>query len=484
MSESMLQVSAEGDMPLDEFRAEGHKLVDWIAEYLAGVERYPVLARVQPGDIAARLPAEAPEHGTPIAAILRDFEETVLPGVTHWNHPGFFAYFGITGGAPGILGELLAAAINSNAMLWRTGPAATELELRTLDWLRQMMGLPEGFQGHIQDTASLSSLVAIAAAREVAVPEARELGLAATGKRLRQYCSTQAHSSIEKAGITLGLGRAGTRTIGTDAEFRMDAAALDAAIREDIAAGWTPFCVTASIGTTSTTSIDPVPEIAEVCRRHGLWLHLDAAYGGAAAVVPEMRHILAGSEHADSLVVNPHKWLFVPIDCSALFVKNPELVRRAFSVVPEYLVTPEGDQAVNLMDFGPALGRRFRALKLWMTLRYFGRIGIADRLRRHMRLAKEFAGWVDAAPDWARMAPVPFSTVVFRYAPAGLSDEAADELNARILEIVNASGEVFLSHTKLGDRYALRLAIGNLRTELRHVRRAWELLQTAAAADT
>jgi aromatic-L-amino-acid decarboxylase len=463
-------------MSPEEFRRYGHQVVDWIADYLAGVGDYPVLAQVSPGEVAAALPEVAPEHGEPMDAILADFERVIVPGITHWNHPGFFAYFGITGSGPGILGEMLAAALNVNAMLWRTSPAATELEERALDWLRQMLGLPAGFGGTIQDTASLSSLVAIAAARERATG-----GDPAMLPRLRLYCSEEAHSSIPKAAITLGLGREATRLIPTDAEFRMDSAALAAAIREDQGRGLTPFCVVATTGTTSTTSIDPVGEIAEICEREGLWLHVDAAYGGAAALVPELRGRFAGWERADSIVVNPHKWLFTPIDCSALLLREPESVRRAFSLVPEYLTTPEGEHVTNLMDYGPALGRRFRSLKLWMVLRYFGREGIAERLQEHMRLASEFASWIDAEPDWERLAPVPFSTVVFRCRPAGTSDAETDALNARLLEAVNASGEVFLSHTRLRGRYALRLAIGNLRTKEAHVRRAWELLQESGA---
>jgi aromatic-L-amino-acid decarboxylase len=298
--------------------------------------------------------------------------------------------------------------------------------------------------------------------------------------RLRLYCSEEAHSSIEKAGITLGIGREGTRRIPTDDEFRMDPAALEAAIAEDAANGWRPFCVVATVGTTSTTSIDPVHRIAEVAERHGLWLHVDAAYAGAAAVAPEMRWILEGAERADSLVVNPHKWLFVPVDCSALFVRRPERVAHAFSILPEYLITPEGGAVTNLMDLGPALGRRFRALKLWMTLRYFGREGIAARIREHCRLAREFAGWVEETPGWERLAPVPFSTVVFRRHPAGTPGEEADSLNERILERVNAGGEAFLSHTRIRGRFALRLAIGNLRTAEQNVRHTWELLQEAS----
>ena len=470
-----------GDMDAEEFRRHGHAVVDWIADYFRDVDRYPVLPAVQPGEIAARLPESPPGRPEPMAEILRDFEETIVPGVTHWNHPDFLAYFSITGSGPGVLGEMLAAALNVNAMLWRTGPAPTELEERTLDWLRQMLGLPAEWKGHIQDTASISSLVAIAAAREEAGLGVREEGMSGRGlPRLRLYCSEEAHSSIEKAAITLGVGRAGVRRVPTDADFRLDPRALEAAVQEDRAAGWRPFCVVATVGTTSTTSIDPVPEIADVCERHGLWLHVDAAYGGSAAVVPEMRWVLKGCERADSLVVNPHKWLFVPVDCSALFLRRPEVVRRAFSLVPEYLVTPQGETVTNLMDYGPALGRRFRALKLWMVLRWFGREGIAARLREHMRLAREVAAWVDAEPGWERLAPVPFSTVVLRYAPEGVGGEEADRLNERILERVNASGETFLSHTRVRGRFALRLAVGNLRTTERHLREAWERLREAA----
>jgi aromatic-L-amino-acid/L-tryptophan decarboxylase len=468
-----------GDMPVEEFRSTAHQVVDWAAEYLRGVGDLPVLAPVEPGDIAARFPLEAPEAGSTMEEILEGFRDDVMPGVTHWNHPGFFAYFAITGAGPGILGELLSATLNVNAMLWRTGPAATELELRALDWLRQMVGLPPEFSGTIQDTASISSLTAIAAAREAAVPEARERGLSGLPP-LRLYCSEEAHSSIEKAGVTLGLGRAGTRRIPTDAAFRMEPAALREAIAEDRAAGVLPFCVVATVGTTSTTSVDPVPEIASICADERLWLHVDAAYAGSAAVAPEFRSLLDGTDRADSIVVNPHKWLFVPVDCSALFLRDPDQARRAFSIVPEYLQTPESTTVTNLMDYGPALGRRFRALKLWMTLRYFGREGLAARIREHVRLAAIFARLVEGAEGWEIVAPFPLSTVVFRY--VGAPDSDLDGINERILERVNQTGEVFLSHTRLRGAYVLRLAVGNLRTTESHVRRAWDLLRDASSA--
>jgi aromatic-L-amino-acid decarboxylase len=471
-----------GDMPPEEFRRHAHAVVDWMADYLANVGDYPVLARVQPGDVASKLPAAAPETGEAVDDILRDFRDVVMPGMTHWNHPDFLAYFAITGGGPGILGEMLTAALNNNAMLWRTGPAPTELEERTLDWLRQLMGLPAGFHGTIQDTASVSTLIAIAAAREAAGLGVREDGMSGL-PRLRIYASEEVHSSIDKAGITLGIGRSGTRKIPTDAELRMDPAALERAIGEDRAAGIHPLAVVATVGTTSTSSIDPVPAIADVCARQGVWLHVDAAYGGSAALVPEMRHVLDGAERADSLVVNPHKWMFVPIDCSVLFSRRPDVIRRAFSLVPEYLATPEGETVTNLMDYGPALGKRFRSLKLWMTLRYFGAEGMAARIREHVRLARAFAGWVEAEGGWEVMAPVPLSLVVFRHAPRGMTGEEADAHNERVMAAVNASGRAFISHTRVRGRLALRLAVGNLRTTEGHVRAAWDLLRQTAESD-
>jgi aromatic-L-amino-acid decarboxylase len=473
-----------GDLDPEEFRRRGHEVVDWIAEYLRGPERFPVLSRVAPGEVRGALPPAPPEEGEPLDAILRDFETIVVPGVTHWNHPGFFAYFAISSSAPGILGELLAAALNVNAMLWRTSPAATELEEVALGWLRQLIGLPAAFRGVIYDTASIASLCALAAAREAAGLAVRERGLAGRAglPRLRVYASEQAHSSIEKAAIVLGLGQAGLRKIPVDPEFRMDAPALARAVTEDRRAGWWPIAAVATVGTTATTSVDPVPAIADIAARQGLWLHVDAAYGGAAAILPGHRQVLAGAERADSLVVNPHKWLFTPVDCSAFYCRRPGLLKQAFSLVPPYLETAEGGAVENYMDYGPQLGRRFRALKLWMVLRAYGRAGLQARLAEHVRLARLFASWVDADPDWERLAPVPFSTVCFRARPRGLAsdDPRLDAWNRQILDGVNATGEAFLSHAVLAGRYALRLAIGNIRTAERHVQRAWELLRAEA----
>jgi aromatic-L-amino-acid decarboxylase len=474
-----------GDIAPDEFRRQARRVLQWVGDYLEHPDRFPVVPRVVPGDIAKTIPLEPPLEPESLDAVLDDFERLIVPGVTHWNHPGFFAYFAISASAPGILAEMLISALNVNAMLWKTSPAATELELRTLDWLRQLLGLKDGWFGLINDTASISTLLALAAARE-AKPELaiREKGMAGRTDlpRLRVYTSSQSHSSVDKAAITLGFGHENVVHVDTDADFRMRVDALDAAVRADCAAGYLPLATVATVGTTSTTSIDPVPAIAALCARERMWLHVDGSYGGVAAVVPEMRHVLAGVELADSLVVNPHKWLFTPIDLSAMFTRRPDVLKRAFSLVPEYLVTREQSEVVNLMDYGVQLGRRFRSLKLWMVIRAFGAEGLAARLRQQMEMARDFAGWVDAAPDWERVAPVPFSLVCFRCAPRGTSEAEREALNAAILERVNASGRAYLSHTKLNGRYVLRLAIGNMRTEPRHVSDAWRLLREAAAA--
>jgi aromatic-L-amino-acid decarboxylase len=464
-----------GDMDPQEFRREAHRLVDWVADYFSSVELYPVLARVQPGDIQSALPAEAPERGESFDQILSDFERVLMPGITHWNHPGFFAYFAITGSGPGVLADLVSSALNVQAMLWRTSPAATELEEVTLAWLRQLMRLPDSFEGVIYDTASISTLHALAAAREAAVPDIRTAGMAGRADlpRLRVYCSEHAHSSVDKSVILLGLGHESLRHIPADDEFRMQAEALTAAVTEDKNNGWLPIAAVATVGTTSTTSVDPVPEIAKICKREKIWLHVDAAYAGVAAMLPDFEWVLAGAEKADSLVVNPHKWLFTPFDLSAFYSPRMDVVRKAFSLTPDYLKTVESAPVRNLMDTGIQLGRRFRALKLWMVLRHFGADGLRQRLAEHMRLSQLFAEWVDASTDFIREAPVPFSVVCFRA-------DADDAFNERLLDAVNSGGEVFLSHTRLHDRFVLRLAIGNLRTTEAHVARAWALLQEAA----
>lgn len=472
-----------GDMSPETFRGAAHRVADLAADYLGRLEDYDVLPKIAPGATRAKLPAAPPASPQPLDAILADYRSIIEPYITHWQHPMFMAYFPSVATGPGILGEWLASTLNSNVMLWRNAPSSTELEEVVVSWLRQMLGLPDEFDGMFTDTASISSLLSIVAARH-AVPglAARDEGLAGrTGlARLRMYASTEAHSSIEKAAIVAGIGRSGVRRIPVDDDYRMSAPALAAAIAEDRASGWLPFCAVATLGTTSTTSVDPCDAIAAICRRESLWLHVDAAYAGAAAVVPEMRPLLAGWERADSIVVNPHKWMFTPFDASLLLFRSPETFRDAFSLVPEYLRTPEAGGVHNFNEYGIQLGRRFRALKMWMQIRWFGVDGMAARLREHVRLAQLLASWVDADPDWERLAPVPFSTVCFRYRKG----DDLDGTNAAILDRVNASGKVFLSHTKLAGRYTLRVALGNPRQTEEHVARCWAVLRDAASSST
>ena len=476
-------VDLSGDLSGDELRAALRRAADMAADYLDGVGDYPVLPRLEPGELAAKLPVAPPRRPEPIDTVLDDYRELIEPATTHWNHPGFLAYFAISGSAPGIVGETLSAALNVNAMLWRTSPAATELEERVCDWLRQMTGLPEGFHGHINDTASISTMLALAAARH-RLPGAaiRERGMAGRPDlpALTVYAGDQAHSSFDKAAMTLGFGLDNVRRIPSDESFRMDPAALAASVAEDRAAGRRPVAVVATIGTTSTTSVDPVAEIAEICARQELWLHVDAAYAGSAAVCPELRGLFAGWERADSIVMNPHKWLFTPVDCSVLFVRDVEQLVSTFSLVPDYLQSAEKG-VTNLMDLGIQLGRRFRALKLWMVIRAYGVDGLAERIREHCRWARRLAGWIDAEPGFEVAAPVPFSAVNFRAVPDGSPDEQ-DRFNERLLARVNAAGPVFLSHTRLHDRFVLHAAIGNIRTTEEHVRRAWELVRETAAS--
>ena len=471
----MTRDTAVRDMTPEELRRWGREAVDWVANYLETVEKRPVLSQVQPGDIRRRLPGSAPDKGESMDAILADLDDVIMPGITHWSHPAFFAYFSSSAAGAGVLAELIAAGLNVNGMLWKTSPSATELEETVLDWLRQMLGLSDRFEGVVYDTASVSTFHALTAARNV-IPEwnVAEDGISGpNAPRLSVYTSEQAHSSVEKAGLALGIGRRGIRKIPVDGEFRMDPGALEAAIERDRAEGWRPFCVCATIGTTSTTSIDPVEAIADICDRERLWLHVDAAYAGAAAVLPERSDLLAGCDRADSFVMNPHKWLFTPIDFSAFFSRRREAVKEAFSLVPEYLETAEGDAVTNYKNFGIPLGRRFRALKLWMVIRYFGVDGLRSVIREHIRLARIFADWVEADSAFELAAPVPFSTVCFRL-------KGTNEVNAALLDRVNSTGKAFISHTTLDDRFILRFSVGNLRTTEEHVRRACKLIREIA----
>ena len=431
-------------------REDGPAALEWAARYLEHVGELPVLSRVRPGEIRSRLPSSPPDHGEPFAAVLRDLDEVLLPGLTHWQHPRYFAYFAISASEPGILAELLAAALNPVAILWRTSPASTELEGLVCDWVAQLVGLPDGWHGHIEDSASTSTLAAAIAARHV------------TGREV-VVCSEHAHSSVDKAARMLGMG---LRKVPVDEEFRMRPDALEC---EDAA------IVVATVGTTSTTSVDPLPAIADACRAGGAWFHVDAAYAGSAMVCPELRWAFAGVERADSVVVNAHKWMLTPMDCSLLWTSRPEELRSAFSLVPEYLRTPDEEDALSLSEYGPALGRRFRSLKLWAVLRCYGRDGLRRMIREHVRLAELFEGWVRAEPGFELCAPRPFSVVCFRR-------EGSDEENEALLERVNATGEIFISHTRLNGRYVLRLAIGNERTSEADVRRAWDVIRECAAA--
>ncbi len=477
-------------MDPEAFRVAAHAVVDVMADYLAGLERYPVFPPIEPGTLRTLFPSAAPESAEPFEVILEDYRRLIEPNATHWQHPGFMAYFPSTASGPGVLGEMLTAALGQNPMLWRTSPIGTELEQVVVDWLRQAVGLPGGFDGLITDTASTSSLIALAAAREAAGTDAAALGLAARpgGGEMRVYASAEAHSSIEKALMTLGLGRASLVRVATNDRYEMRVDALEASVARDRADGARPIAVVATVGTTSSTSIDPVPAIAAVAGREDLWLHVDAAYAGSLAIVPERRPAFAGWERADSIVINPHKWLFTPVDASLLLTRRMSALRDAFSLVPEYLRTLDREAPVrDYNEFTPQLGRRFRALKLWMILRAFGLEGLRRRLERHCSLATTFAGWVDAEPDWERLAPVPFSTVCFRHVPArpvgedaGIADRL-DDHNAALMDAVNRTGEVFLSHTRLNGTFTIRLSVGNLRTEDRHVARAWELLRREAA---
>jgi aromatic-L-amino-acid/L-tryptophan decarboxylase len=430
------------------FREDGALALDWVASYLERVGELPVLSQVEPGEVRAALPASPPEGSEPFAAILADLDAVLLPGLTHWQSPRFFAYFAATGAEPGILAELLVAGLNQVGILWRTSPALQELEEVTLDWLAQLLGLPAGLHGHIEDTASTGTLSALAVARSLQ-PEKRVV-----------LCSEHAHSAADKAARLLELE---LRKAPVDEIFRMRAEAVDL---EGACA------LVATIGTTGAGAVDPVPALADLCAEAGIWLHVDAAYAGPAAICPELRPLFAGWERADSIGVNPHKWLGTPMDCSALWTRRPEDFRRAFSLVPEFLQSP--DDAVNLSELTIPLGRRFRALKLWAVLRCFGRTGLQERIREHVRLAALFESWVEDEPGWEVVAPRHFSLVCFRR-------DGTDEDNERLLERVNASGEVFVSHARLGGRYALRLAVGNYRTSEADVRVAWDVLRREAA---
>lgn len=468
-------------MTPDDFRAHAHQVADWMADYLETVGERPVKSRARPGEITARLPASAPEDGEPFEAIMADFNDIIVPGLTHWQHPGFFAYFPANASPPSILAEMLAAVLATQCMSWQTSPAATELEGRVMEWLRELVGLPADFIGAIQDTASTATLCAILAARERASDFATNHTGLSGGPRMTTYCSSEGHSSIDKAVRIAGLGSDQLRKIAVDQHSAMDPAALDAAIAADAAAGLRPVCVVATLGSTSQSAVDPLRAIGAVCRRHGVWLHVDAAWAGSALVLPEMRWMIDGIEAADSLVFNPHKWLLTQLECSAFYVRDKAALIRTFEILPEYLKTREGDQVTNYRDWGVQLGRRFRALKLWFVLRSYGRTGLQAHVRRHIALAQDLAARIAAQPDFEVLAPSPLALVCFRYHPPGLDDAAKlDALNETLLETLNDSGALYLTQTRLDGAYVIRFAIGAVLTEARHVEAAWEKIQHTA----
>jgi aromatic-L-amino-acid decarboxylase len=467
-------------MELEEFRREAHRLADWMADYLAEVERYPVRAQVKPGEIAARLPAAPPQAAAPFADIVADFERVVLPGMTHWQHPSFFAYFPGNSSPPSVLAEMLTATLGAQCMLWQTSPAATEMETRVLDWLRQMIGLPDGFVGVIQDTASSATLCAILTARERATDwRANEEGLGACPP-LAFYTSEEAHSSVEKAITIAGLGRRQLRLIPTDENFAIRPDLLEAAIREDRAHGLVPAGVVASLGATGVGAIDPLQPIAEICRAENLYLHVDAAWAGSALLLQEQRWMIEGVEQADSFVLNPHKWLLTNFDCSAHFVREPDQLVRTLSILPHFLTSREGSAVIDYRDWGVPLGRRFRALKLWFVIRAYGIERLQVLLREHIALAKELASQIEAEPDFELTTPASLALLTFRYRPPGLDEAALDALNERLLHALNDSGRVYLTQTRTRGRYVIRFAIGQRTTTRNHVQRAWQLIQKMA----
>ncbi|MBC7926216.1 MAG: amino acid decarboxylase [Bryobacteraceae bacterium] len=457
------------DMPVPEFRRAGHDVIEWIGDYLEGIRDLPVLPDVKPGDISAKLPLHAPEKGEEIDKIMADFREIIVSGNTHWNHPRFHAYFSVSASAPGILAESLAAALNVNGMVWKSSPSFTELEVRMVEWLREWLGLPKEFFGVVYDTASVSTLHALIAARDCVDPETRTRGMLGN---LTVYTSEHAHSSVEKGAISLGFGQDNVRKVPVDDAFRMRPDALRAMMEGDAVEGKKPCCVVPTIGTTSTASVDPVRPVLETARRFGAWVHVDGAYGGPAGMLPEFNWMMDAVDEADSIVVNPQKWMFTPLDCSVLYTRRPEVLRRALSLTPEYLKTREDGSVINLMDYSVPLGRRFRSLKLWFVMRYFGRERMTEIIRSHITMAKEFASWVAADGRFELCAPVELSLVCFRVC-------GSDEENRNLLDRVNASGVAFLSHTVLDGRFVIRMALGNLRTTPEDVQLVWKRVQSA-----
>jgi aromatic-L-amino-acid/L-tryptophan decarboxylase len=470
-------------MDLQDFRRHGHALIDWMADYFENVDKQPVVSPVKPGEVLAHFPMDPPETPDDFDRLMDDFNKIIMPGITHWQHPGWHAYFTANNSYPSILAEMLTATLGAQCMSWQTSPAATELEERMMEWLRKMTGLPDDFTGVIQDTASTATLVSLLTARERATDYRVNSKGFHKEKTFTVYCSAEAHSSIERAVKIAGFGSRHLRKIEVDKNFAMNPAALEAAINDDIRNNFEPLAVIAAFGTTGSTAIDPLASISEICKKNRLWLHVDAAWAGTALLLPEMRDTIRGIENVDTFVFNPHKWMFTNFDCSAYFVKDKAALIRTFEILPEYLKTPEGKRVNNYRDWGIQLGRRFRALKLWFVIRSFGVAGLQDKIRNHIRWAKDFAGWAEQEPGFELLAPAPLATVCFRIKPKDITDEdKLNLLNQKYLEKINADGHIFLTHTKLSGRFTIRFVVGQTNTEKKHVEEAWEIIKKASEA--
>jgi len=466
-------------MTTDEFRKHGHELIEWMASYFENIETMPVKPDVQPGDIKAQLPTNPPIDGEPFGGMMDDFQNIILPGITHWQHPGWHAYFTANNSFPSILAEMLTATLGAQCMSWQTSPAATELEELVMTWLRTMTGLPENFTGVIQDTASTATLVSLLTARE----KTTNFSVNNSGfknQKFTIYCSIEAHSSIERAVKIAGFGKDNLRKIEVDEDFALKPSLLEAAIEQDKNRGYTPLAVVAAIGTTGSTAVDPLKAIGIICQKHHLWLHVDAAWAGTALLLPEMRWMIEGIENVDTLVFNPHKWMFTNFDCSAYFVKDKAALIQTFEILPEYLKTPEGKRVNNYRDWGIQLGRRFRALKLWMVIRSYGVNGLQQKIRNHINWAKQFAEWVNSEKGFELLAPANLATVCFRFVPQGIMDfEEINILNEKLLHQINASQQIFLTHTKLNGIYTIRFVVGQTNTDFHHVQSAWAIIKDA-----
>jgi aromatic-L-amino-acid/L-tryptophan decarboxylase len=463
-----------------DFRNYAHQMADYMADYLENIEQYPVKSQVKPGDILKQLPSMPPLEGVQMEEIMKDFEQIILPGISHWQSPNFFAYFPANSSHPSLLAEMLTATLAAQCMKWDTSPAAAELEENTLNWLKEMTGLPLSLHGVIQDSASTSTLVAILTARERASCfMVNDEGF--TGNHYRVYCSTEAHSSIERAVKISGLGKNNLVKIPIDYEFRMNPNMLSMAIDNDLREGKQPLCVVAALGTTGCTAIDPLKEIAEICAHYNIWLHVDAAYAGSALLLPEYRWMLDGIERVDSFVFNPHKWLFTNFDCSAYFVKDKASLLNTFSILPEYLRTANAGIVNDYCDWGVPLGRRFRALKLWFVIRSYGLKGLQERLRAQISLANEFKSWIEQDEHFEMLSPLTLNLVCFRYNPGNCTNEELNMLNEKLLHALNSSGKLYISHTKLHSNYTLRMCIAQTNVERRHIVQAWELIKTSAS---